>query len=126
MHRANGEETQVPGLADDIEVAEGDLIEITTTGGGGWGDPLEREAELVRLDVIRGLVSRERARIDYGVIFDGDGEEITVAESATSAERDEQRQARRPLDMFDRGDYFRSLGATEGSAAESPSVEESA
>jgi non-ribosomal peptide synthetase component F len=73
-----------------------------------------------------GLVSRERARIDYGVIFDGDGEEITVAESATSAERAEQRQSRRPLDMFDRGDYFRSLSATEESAAESPSVEESA
>ena len=126
VHRANGEETQVPGLADDIEVAEGDLIEITTTGGGGWGDPLEREAELVRLDVIRGLVSHERARIDYGVVFDGDGEEITVAESATSAERDEQRQSRRPLDMFDRGDYFRSLSATEESEAESPSVEESA
>ena len=124
VHHENGEEIQVPGLADDIEVAEGDLIEITTTGGGGWGDPLEREAELVRLDVIRGLVSRERARIDYGVIFDGDREEITVAESATSAERDEQRRTRSPLDMFDRGDYFRSLGATEGSTAESSGVEE--
>ena len=121
MHRPDDDEPrEVPGLADDVEVREGDLIEISTTGGGGWGDPLEREPELVRLDVIRGLVSRERAEIDYGVVFDGEGEEVTVSEAATSATRDELRAARRPLEMFDRGDYFRSLVASNGAAAESP------
>ncbi|MGI9658967.1 MAG: hydantoinase B/oxoprolinase family protein, partial [Gaiellaceae bacterium] len=100
---------------------EGDLIEISTTGCGGWGDPLERDPELVRLDLIRGLVSHERAGPDYGVVFDGDGEEIAVAVDATSAKRDELRAARRPLEMFDRGDYFRSLATANGSASESPS-----
>ena len=36
-------------------------------GGGGWGDPREREPERVRDDVVRGYVSHEAAREDYGV-----------------------------------------------------------
>ncbi|MBI3973275.1 MAG: hydantoinase B/oxoprolinase family protein [Chloroflexi bacterium] len=39
-------------------------------GGGGFGDPLARDPELVRADVQNELVSRERAREDYGVVFD--------------------------------------------------------
>lgn len=120
VYRPDGSETAVPGLADDVPVREGDLIEIVTTGGGGWGDPLERDPELVRLDVIRGLVSRERAELDYGVVFDGEGEEIVVADAATGAQRDELRAARPPLEMFDRGGYYRSLVDPDGSRAESP------
>src|SRR5439155_6163192 len=39
----DGVSEQLPGLADDVPVAPGDVIEIVTTGGGGWGDPLERD-----------------------------------------------------------------------------------
>jgi N-methylhydantoinase B len=46
---------------------------MSTGGGGGYGDPKERPLELVRRDVIRGFVSRESARQDYGVEFDADG-----------------------------------------------------
>ena len=42
---------------------------IDTTGGGGWGDPLEREPTLVVLDVIQGKVSARAARDDYGVVL---------------------------------------------------------
>src|SRR3989449_1601683 len=38
------------------------------TGGGGWGDPLERESELVARDVTEGRVSQQAARDDYGVV----------------------------------------------------------
>jgi N-methylhydantoinase B len=41
-------------------------------GGGGWGDPLEREAELVRWDVVEGYVSREAAQDQYGVVLKDD------------------------------------------------------
>ena len=41
-------------------------------GGGGWGDPRERAPERVREDVVRGYVSREAARDDYGVAFKDD------------------------------------------------------
>ena len=43
-----------------------------TWGGGGWGDPLERDPGLVALEVRRGLVSAEGAR-RYGVVCDDDG-----------------------------------------------------
>ena len=119
VHRADGSVVDVPGLADDVAVEEGDLIEIQTTGGGGWGDSLERDPELVRLDVIRGLVSREHAGLDYGVVFAGEGEEVTVDDEATGARRDEIRAGRMPLEMFDRGGYFRSISTDGGSAAES-------
>lgn len=39
-------------------------------GGGGWGDPLERDPRLVREDVLDEYLSIEGARRDYGVVLD--------------------------------------------------------
>jgi N-methylhydantoinase B len=44
-------------------------VRMSTGGGGGYGDPKERPLELVERDVIRGFVSRESARADYGVVI---------------------------------------------------------
>jgi N-methylhydantoinase B len=49
---------------------QGDRLLTVTPGGGGWGDPRERDPELVRRDVAEGLVSAERAREVYGVAVD--------------------------------------------------------
>lgn len=57
-------------------LAEGDLCSVRTGGGGGYGDPLERDPEAVRLDVVRGLVSLEAASRDYGVVLDPGSLEI--------------------------------------------------
>ena len=46
---------------------------MSTGGGGGYGDPRKRPTELVASDVIRGFVSIESARDDYGVVFDAAG-----------------------------------------------------
>jgi N-methylhydantoinase B len=43
---------------------------IRTRGGGGWGDPLERDIEEVEWDVLNGYVSLESAREKYGCIMD--------------------------------------------------------
>jgi N-methylhydantoinase B len=43
---------------------------VEFAGGGGWGDPLERDVGRVRDDVARGYVSLESARADYGVALD--------------------------------------------------------
>jgi N-methylhydantoinase B len=43
---------------------------VRSNGGGGWGDPLERDPERVRWDVIEGYVTVEHARDDYGVVLD--------------------------------------------------------
>ncbi len=51
----------------------GDRVCMATGGGGGYGDPRERPVELVQRDVVRGFVSVESARDDYGVVFDASG-----------------------------------------------------
>jgi N-methylhydantoinase B len=48
----------------------GDVIIMDAAGGGGYGDPLERDPEMVQDDVIQGYVSMEKAREDYGVVID--------------------------------------------------------
>ena len=52
-----------------MRVKKDDTITTMTSGGGGWGDPFKRDPEQVRWDVLEGLVSVERARIEYGVVF---------------------------------------------------------
>ncbi|MEL6234169.1 MAG: hydantoinase B/oxoprolinase family protein [Pseudomonadota bacterium] len=55
-------------------------------GGGGFGDPFERDPAKVAWDVKNGLVSIDGARADYGVVF-ADAATLTVDEAATAAER---------------------------------------
>jgi N-methylhydantoinase B len=51
----------------------GDVVSVRTGGGGGWGDPLEREPTAVAEDVANGLLSVEAARERYGVAVGVDG-----------------------------------------------------
>ncbi|HVB89007.1 MAG TPA: hydantoinase B/oxoprolinase family protein [Beijerinckiaceae bacterium] len=53
-------------------------VHYRTAGGGGWGDPLERDPQAVRRDVEEGYVSRQRAHEVYGVVL-SDGDEIDAA-----------------------------------------------
>ncbi|HKM70078.1 MAG TPA: hypothetical protein VJX94_08480 [Stellaceae bacterium] len=50
-----------------------DFIRLELPGGGGFGDPAERDAEQVALDVADGLISRETAVRDYRVALAADG-----------------------------------------------------
>lgn len=61
------------GKLDMFVAEEGDLITILTAGGGGFGDPFERDVAAVLRDVRVGFVSIERAQEDYGVVIRGDG-----------------------------------------------------
>lgn len=65
-----------PGTAGERQVGAGrnplragDRLVNLTGGGGGWGDPLDRDAALVASDVEMGLVSREQAAKAYGVVL---------------------------------------------------------
>ncbi|HTB66062.1 MAG TPA: hydantoinase B/oxoprolinase family protein [Steroidobacteraceae bacterium] len=49
----------------------GTEILYRTAGGGGWGDPLEREPDAVLADVMEGYVSPQAARAEYGVVIEG-------------------------------------------------------
>jgi N-methylhydantoinase B len=57
----------------------GDRINFDYGGGGGWGDPLERPADVVLDDVLDEYVSVSGARRDYGVVLVGSLEELTLA-----------------------------------------------
>jgi N-methylhydantoinase B len=63
----NGEPGNPFGLT---RMKPGDVIVIDVAGGGGFGNPLERDPEMVQEDVIQGYVSIEKAREDYGVLID--------------------------------------------------------
>lgn len=47
-----------------------DVIVIDAAGGGGYGNPFERDPEMVEKDVLEGYVTIERAKEDYGVVID--------------------------------------------------------
>jgi len=67
----DGRETQIPSKITR-RVKEGDSFRTVTSGGGGWGNPLERDPDKVRWDVLEGLISIERGRSEYGVVIDPD------------------------------------------------------
>jgi N-methylhydantoinase B len=72
LARADGTEEWLPAKCDGVSVKEGDVLYFNTWGGGGWGNPLERDADLVAFDVRRGLVSAPGAN-RYGVVIAADG-----------------------------------------------------
>jgi N-methylhydantoinase B len=54
---------------------------VRTGGGGGWSDPLDRDPERVRADVIEGFVSRQKARLEYGVVLETTRLDVDLAET---------------------------------------------
>ena len=52
---------------------KGQVIELRSAGGGGYGDPRTRDAGLLAADIKNGLISMERARLHSG--FSGEGAE---------------------------------------------------
>jgi N-methylhydantoinase B len=57
---------------EDIRVIAGDTISVRTPGGGGYGDPWQRESALVARDVARGYFTAADAERDYGVVVTAD------------------------------------------------------
>ncbi len=82
-----------------MKVNEGDLLLSDTWGGGGCGDPFEREIEKVVFDVQAGLVTPQGAR-NYGVVINSD---LTADVAATTKLRAKLAAERGPVPLFDRG-----------------------
>jgi len=101
-YQASVDGRPLPGMNDDVPLPAGTLLRLRTTGGGGWGDPFEREPELVLADVVRGIVSVESAERDYGVVV-RDGQIAQL------------RRPPRPRPFFDRGPGYEEMrGRTTG------------
>jgi N-methylhydantoinase B len=76
----------------NIPVPLESLAIVRTGGGGGWGDPLERDAALVAADAAEGLISRRAAHELYGVVLRGS---MSLDEGATQRLRDRLRSRRK-------------------------------
>jgi N-methylhydantoinase B len=70
----------LPGKVSGFPLQEGDIVLYQTSGGGGCGDPLERDRQAVLQDVAEGYVSREKAAQVYGVAFEGDSADLAATE----------------------------------------------
>jgi len=83
------DEFVVPHTADWVPIEAGQLINYDYGGGGGWGDPLNRDPEAVLDDVLDEYVSIEGAERDYGVVLTGSLDDLTLAidDVATAALR---------------------------------------
>jgi N-methylhydantoinase B len=92
LQRAGSDEEEWLGaIFSDVPIGAGDSFSRPTAGGGGFGDPLQRDPALVLEDVIDDYVSIERAAMDYGVVIKAIDAEICsyeIDEAATRAERE--------------------------------------
>ncbi len=104
------DEREVDALADAEPIRAGQVVRIRTTGGGGWGDPLDRPYEDVERDLRWGKVSFEGARRDYGVVATGSKDEPVVDVAASDALRAGLRSGRPAEEpFFDRGPGYARL-----------------
>jgi len=103
-------EREIDALADAAPVLKGEIIRIRTTGGGGWGDPLERPFAEVERDLRWGKISFAGARADYGVIATGSKDEPLIDAAASTALRATLRLTRTGEEpFFDRGPGYAQL-----------------
>jgi N-methylhydantoinase B len=79
--------------AQDIPLGPGDRVRVCTPGGGGYGDPLERDPALVAEDVRLGRYSAGQAEALFGVVLHGD--KPLPDTDATARLRAERRKADR-------------------------------
>jgi N-methylhydantoinase B len=85
----------VQHTAEWVPVAASQRIMYDYGGGGGWGDPLDRDPQAVLDDVLDEYVSVDGAERDYGVVLTGSLEDLTLAvdEEATVALREGRRSS---------------------------------
>jgi N-methylhydantoinase B len=74
------------------EVADGDVFELHSQGGGGYGDPLQRTPELVMEDILNGYLTKEAALADYGVVIETGHDEPRIDHAGTAEERSRRNQ----------------------------------
>ena len=97
LNRNSEDEQYLGALFSNVEVSPGDAFERPSAGGGGYGDPLERDPAEVLEDAIDGYVSVSRAAEDYGVVIraiDPEIDEYELDDAATVELREEQRLSR--------------------------------
>jgi N-methylhydantoinase B len=108
LEKTDGTKVPLGSKMDHVEVDKDDLLHYVTWGGGGWGDRLTRDPEIVAAEVRQGLVSVEGAK-DYGVALKKDN---SVDEGATEKLRKKMAADRGEPSLFDFGPDIESLRKT--------------
>lgn len=93
-HKGEVGEFDSPGKVGGHRMEKGDAMRIRSAGGGGFGDPLDRDSERVAEDVAEQMVSVEAAEQVYGVCLNSDG---TVSGPRTERQRQHLRQLRKTI-----------------------------
>jgi N-methylhydantoinase B len=113
----------LPGKVGGFPLERDDIVLMESSGGGGFGDPLERDPARVAADVAEGYVTLDAAAREYGVVW-RDG---AVDEAATRARRDSLRAARARVRLdpvsdleADRGRLLRLDAGTAGRLGVAP------
>ena len=107
LEKADGSTHIIGNKVEDVHVDVDDQLHFITWGGGGWGDPLDRDPALVGKEITQGLVTPEGAR-DYGVVVNAHGH---VDAAATEALRTQMRATRPALELFNYGPGIDALRA---------------
>lgn len=105
LEKPDGTQTIVGNKVENLDVEANDVLHFITWGGGGWGDPFDRDPALVAREVVQGLVTAEGAKA-YGVVIAADG---TVDMGATEALRGQLRAQRGAVQVFDFGPSIETL-----------------
>ena len=107
LEKADGTSQIIGNKVEEVQVEEGDQLHFITWGGGGWGDPLERDPALVGKEIIQGLVTPDGAKA-YGVVANEKG---VIDSAATEALRSKMRSERGALPLFNYGPGIETLRA---------------
>lgn len=108
VEKADGTTHIVGNKVEDLAVEAGDVLHFVTWGGGGWGDPFERDPALVAKEIVQGLVTVQGAAA-YGVVIEADG---SVDQAGTEQLRKQMREARGEVALFDYGPPIEELRAS--------------
>jgi N-methylhydantoinase B len=97
INRGTPDEVVLPGKVTNYPLKAGDVLTATGSGGGGVGNPLERDEALVLRDVQEGKVSIAAARERYGVAVVAEGGDAATAILDVEGTRDLRKKARAEL-----------------------------
>ena len=87
---------RLPTRYADYPLRRGDVFRLDTPGGGGYGDPLEREPERVLADVREGYITAAAAERDYGVVVVETEHGPAIDFAATARRRNEGKPKGKP------------------------------
>ena len=83
-----------PSIVSLKKIDAGEFVIVGASGGGGYGNPLKRNVESVKDDVLRGFVSRSAALKLYGVVFKNN-QNLEVDEKLTKKERNQSNRKKK-------------------------------